>query len=316
MIVRNLIIATMALLGTTSFATQKPWKADKTGITVIPGAFEPGRQPDGNTVVFDAPEGLVVLDTGRHPEHTQKILDFAKSLDRPIVAVINSHWHLDHVSGNPRLRAAHPGLKVYATNAIDGAMHDFFPKSKEQAATYLAQADVPEAAKAEIRADIASIDSGKALYPDVVVTRSEDRKFGGRPLHLGLEKGTTRGDLWVYDAAHHYLAAGDLVTLPVPFLDTACAPKWSLALSHLDALDFTTLVPGHGPTLDHAQFKLYRSAFDKFRLCAASTADKKSCAAGWVRDAGALMAEPDRSAVGGMLEYYVDVLRDPTKINC
>lgn len=281
--------------------------------TLIPGGFEPGSQPDGNTVVFDAPDGLVVLDTGRHPAHSQKILDFASASGKPIVAVLNSHWHLDHVSGNPRLRAAYPGLKVYASNAIDGAMHGFLANSKRDAMAFLSDPEVPENMKAEVRADIATIDSGKALYPDVVVSRSGEFTLGGRRLQLGLAHAATRGDLWVYDAEHRFLATGDLVTLPVPFLDTGCAATWSAELAKLDALDFTRAVPGHGPELSHAQFGVYRAAFEQLRACASSDTDKKSCAEGWVRDAGALMAEPDRARVGGMLEYYVDVLRDPAR---
>ena len=65
--------------------------------------------------------------------------------------------------------------------------------------------------------------------------------------------------------------------------------------------------------MDHAQFSSYRVAFERFTACAASDADKKSCAEGWVRDAGPLIYEPDRSRVGGMLEYYVDLLRNPAK---
>jgi glyoxylase-like metal-dependent hydrolase (beta-lactamase superfamily II) len=302
----KLTIAIAALLGAAA-------PAARNSATVIQGGFEMGRQPDGNSVVFDAPEGLVVLDTGRHAEHSQKILDLAAQRKQPIVAVVNSHWHLDHTSGNARLRAAYPALRVYASNAIDGAMHGFLANSKQQAAQYLAQPDLPEAVKADIRGDIATIDSGKALYPDVVVEKAGDYTLGGRKLHLGLEHAATRGDVWVYDASARYLAGGDLVTLPVPFLDTACAPKWSAALARLDKLSFDTFVPGHGPVMDHAQFGQYRRAFDRFAACAASGAAKSSCADGWVRDAGPLMAEADRSRIGGMLEYYVDLLRNPAK---
>ena len=303
--IARLAIAAAALLGTTALTPQ--------GATVIPGGFEPDRQPDGNTVVFDAPEGLVVLDTGRHPEHAQKILDLAKQRGKPIVAVVNSHWHLDHVSGNARLRAAHPGLKVHASNAIDGAMHGFLPDSKKQATEYLKQPDVPAAVRADILADMATIDSGKALYPDVVLEATGERVLAGRKLRLGVEHAATRGDVWIYDAEGRYLAGGDLVTLPVPFFDTGCAPKWSAALARLDALEFDSFVPGHGPVLSHAQFTLYRTAFDKFAACAASAADKRACAEGWSADAGSLMAEADRGRVGPMLEYYVDLIRNPAK---
>src|SRR5947199_2354297 len=76
-----------------------------TGVWMIPGGIPPNREPDGNTYIFDAPEGLIVMDTGRHKWHRQAILDFAKARGKPIAAVVNSHWHLDHVSGNPDLRA-------------------------------------------------------------------------------------------------------------------------------------------------------------------------------------------------------------------
>ena len=303
----KLACALAAVLGATALAPSAGV------VTVIPGGFDPVRQPDGNTVVFEAPEGLVVLDTGRHAEHTQKILDLAAQRKQPVVAVVNSHWHLDHVSGNARLRQAHPALKVYASNAIDGAMHGFLANSKLQAAEYIKQPDVPDSVRTDILGDIATIDSGKALYPDVVLAKESDLVLGGRKLRLGVEHAATRGDVWVYDAKARYLAGGDLVTLPVPFFDTGCAPKWSAALARLDALEFDTFVPGHGPVMDHAQFSTYRKAFDNFAGCAASSANPQVCATGWVGDAGALIAEADRSRVGGMLEYYVDLLRNPTR---
>ena len=40
---------------------------------LIPGAVPLDSGPDGNTIVLDAPKGLIVFDTGRHPEHAQKI---------------------------------------------------------------------------------------------------------------------------------------------------------------------------------------------------------------------------------------------------
>jgi glyoxylase-like metal-dependent hydrolase (beta-lactamase superfamily II) len=306
--IRKLALALLALLGGTALTPAAPGD-----FTVITGTFEPSRQPDGNTVVFDAPEGLIVLDTGRHPEHSQQILDFAAKSGKPIVAVINSHWHLDHISGNPRLRAAYPGLKVYASDAIDAAMHGFLATSKKQATALLGSAEFPDGMKSEIRADIATIDSGKAVYPDVVVAKSGDVDIGGRRLHLGLAHAATRGDVWVYDASNRLLATGDLVTLPVPFLDTACAAGWSQELGRLDGLDFERFVPGHGPAMSHEQFKAYRRGFDALVACANSNAEKKACTEGWLRDVGELMDEADRARVDGMLGYYVGVLRDPAK---
>src|SRR4051812_8388905 len=84
------------------------------GVRLISGTFTPGTQPDGNSVIFDAPHGLIVVDTGRHPSHTQKIIDAARASGKPIKAIINSHWHLDHIGGNRLIRSAYPDVRVYA----------------------------------------------------------------------------------------------------------------------------------------------------------------------------------------------------------
>lgn len=285
------------------------------GVALLPGGFQPGRQPDGNTVVFHGTEGLVVLDTGRHAEHSQQILEYARSSGLPIAVVVNSHWHLDHVSGNPRLRAAYPALKVYASPAIDGAMSGFLARSRQQAEQFLAQPG-DAAMQAEVRADVATIDSGKALYPDVELRVSGEHSLAGRELHVGFEgPAVTAGDLWLFDRKSGTLAAGDLVTLPAPFFDTACPTQWSRALAHLDAVPFKLLVPGHGPVLDRAQFASYRKAFDQLLKCADSSSQASVCREEWIRGAGALLAdEGQKQLARGLLDYYLDqVLRNADK---
>src|SRR5262245_46731116 len=81
---------------------------------VVPGGFEKGRQPDGNSVVFDAPDGLIVVDTGRHAAHVDAVIAEARRAGKPIAAIVNTHWHLDHTGGNAELLAAYPGAQVYA----------------------------------------------------------------------------------------------------------------------------------------------------------------------------------------------------------
>ena len=63
-----------------------------------------------------------MVDTGRHPWHSDGILAFARDRKQPIAAIVNTHWHLDHSSGNRRLKAAHPAAKVYTTRAVDRAL--------------------------------------------------------------------------------------------------------------------------------------------------------------------------------------------------
>jgi glyoxylase-like metal-dependent hydrolase (beta-lactamase superfamily II) len=269
------------------------------------GDFVPGEQPDGNSVIVEGRDGLVVIDSGRHAAHADRLLAFARSRRLPIVALVNSHWHLDHVGGNPRLRAAHPQLTAYASDAIDAALSGFLARSRTQLETMLVRETDPVRQLA-MREEIARIDAGPALRPDQVVAASADAVLAGRPLQLGLERhSATAGDVWVFDPATRTLVAGDLVTLPVPFFDTACPTRWQATLARIDAMPFERLVPGHGAPLTRAGFSRYRAAFKRLLACAASDASPATCVTTWRHAAGPLLAGHPDELVSALIEYYV-----------
>lgn len=284
------------------------------GIELLPGAFVPGAQPDGNTVIVRGADGLVVVDSGRHAAHTQRIVDFARAAGLPVRAVVNTHWHLDHVGGNPALRRAFPGVRVLASDAIEGAKTGFLAAYRKQLEELTAQAKTAEEA-APYRIDLAILQGVDALSPDEVVTASGRRTLAGRELDLHLEAhAVTGGDLWLVDVATKTAIAGDLVTLPVPFLDTACPKSWQAALGRVAAAEWTTLVPGHGAPMDRAAFATYRTAFDNLLACAASPRAKEACVDGWLGDAAAFLPESERERTRGMADYYVEqVLRGPAE---
>src|SRR5690348_2869170 len=145
----------MALLATTVAAADDL----APGVRLLPGRFVAGEQPDGNTVVFDGAGGLIVFDTGRHAAHTDAIVDYAHARDLPVVAIFNSHWHLDHVGGNARLRKAYPGARVHASGAIEQAMHGFLAKYRAQIEQILAKPDGDAAQKTALLDELALIDA-------------------------------------------------------------------------------------------------------------------------------------------------------------
>jgi glyoxylase-like metal-dependent hydrolase (beta-lactamase superfamily II) len=282
------------------------------GVWLVPGGIRPDRQPDGNSVVFDAPAGLVVIDTGRHAWHRRAILSLARAQGRNIVAIVNTHWHLDHVSGNPDLRAAYPGLRVHASNAIDGALAGFLAASARDSAEYLGDPGIPESMREDIRADMLTIENGAALRPDVVIGGSGTMTIGGRAFGIRLaQDAVTAGDVWLYDEASRIAVLGDLVTLPAPFLDTACPGGWKNALAEVAATPFEVAIPGHGTPMTHAQFEQYRRAFGAFIECSASTRPAGECGAQWVDSVESLLvdAASDKPRAQGMAEYYVGMLR-------
>lgn len=305
------ILAAAAVCGA-AVADDNP-KAVADGVWLIAGAVPLKGQPDGNTIIFAAPGGLIVMDTGRHKAHRQAILDFAKAQARPIAAIVNSHWHLDHVSGNPDLRAAYPGLRVYASNAIDDALAGFLARYAAQAEAILDAGKLSPEAAADVRGDLQTIANGAALKPDVVIGKSSMRRIAGKLLAVNLAPdAATAGDVWLFDPKSRVLASGDLVTLPVPFLDTACPAGWSAALARIAKTPFATLIPGHGLPMTRADFATYRRAFDGFIACSASTQNATQCAAAWAASVEALPgADPAASTrEQAMAVYYTqNVLR-------
>ena len=147
-----------------------------------------------------------------------------------------------------------------------------------------------------MRAEIALIDAGATLGPTQVMTASGPVTIAGRALRVNLEThAVTAGDVWVFDPATRVLLAGDLVTLPAPFFESACPSRWRESLAHLEEQPFDCLVPGHGAPMHRRGLAAYAKAFANLLDCAAGDAPKNVCIDGWIGDASALIDSGDVS---------------------
>ncbi|MCC6989653.1 MAG: MBL fold metallo-hydrolase [Acidobacteria bacterium] len=283
------------------------------GTFLLPGAMLPERGPDGNTVVFVGPGGLVVVDTGRHPWHSDGILAFARERRAPIVAVVNTHWHLDHSSGNGRLKAVFPEARVYTSSAVVDAVAPGGFLARNLATAKAAPVDpaMPAVRREERELFLATMARAETLRPDVPVVASSVMALAGRPLDVRVARdAVTAADLWLYDETTKVAVLGDLVTFPAPFFETACPARWAAALDEVWATPFTLAVPGHGAPMTRAQFDAYRTAFQNFRACASGDTAPTACAAGWTRDIGQfLTSDAERREATGYAGYYVEFLR-------
>ncbi|MDB5691370.1 MAG: hypothetical protein JWO81_433 [Alphaproteobacteria bacterium] len=272
---------------------------------LVPGSFTPGREPDGNSIFLDGPRGLILIDTGRHPEQQARLIAYARSVGKPIVAIVNTHWHLDHSGGNAEIKAAFPRAKLYASRAVEGALKGFLPRSRAEAERYLRSGGATPEQAADMRLDFAAMDAPQFLRPDVPITGSSRMTLAGRRLQVNLAPyAATEGDVWIYDPATHVVFAGDLVVPLVPFLDTACPEGWRRALARISATPFTMLVPGHGDPMTHTRFETWRRAYGRLLDCAASARSRDACVAEWKEDAAAFI--PAGFKVDEMAAYYVD----------
>ena len=294
------------LLGAAFFAA--PASAKAPPYHLIPGSVPlDWRGPDGNSIFLDAPDGLILVDTGRHPAHAEKLLAYAKERGRPIAAIVNTHWHLDHTTGNLDIRQVYPAAHVYATTAIDGALVSFLGRGREQADKRLADPAVPPEQKAQILRGRYRTDHPDTLRPTHPVLKSGRTKIAGRKIDVHVAPfAATEADLWLYVPNERLAIVGDLVVDIVPFMDTACAEGWKKALKEVEATPFATLVPGHGAPMDRAQFMLWKRAFGNFVDCGRSDKPKDQCVAGWRRDAAPFIDAAHAAYVDEAAAYYID----------
>ena len=284
------------------------------GVELIRGAMLAERGPDGNTVIFDAPEGLVVVDTGRHAWHSDAILALAKSRNRRIAAIVNTHWHLDHSSGNGRVKTVHPDAKVHATDAVDGVLAEsgFLARNLASSKGMLDDPKLSDTRKEEVRIFMATMAEREILRPDVVVTASGERPIAGRTLDFRVTDGAvTDADIWLYDRASGVAVLGDLVTFPAPFFETACPTDWRRSLDAVWDTPFRIAIPGHGEPMNRGQFDAYRGAFNRFMNCVEGAAAAGQCATTWVDGIDRFLGgnEKARQEAIDYAEYYVGLLR-------
>jgi glyoxylase-like metal-dependent hydrolase (beta-lactamase superfamily II) len=281
--------------------------------TVIAGAFPTDRGPDGNSVILRAPRGLIVVDTGRHPVHQDKLLAFARKAGAPIAAIVNTHWHLDHTGGNAELRAVYPGAEIVATRAVEGALVGFFPSGRAQGDALIASGKATPQQIEDIRLGREAVDDTANLRPTRPIAQSGSVEIAGRPLDLHVAPfAATEADLWIYDAATRTAIVGDLVVAEVPFFDSGCPEGWRAALGEIAATPFVRLIPGHGDPMTRDAFARWRAAFDALLDCAASPAEAATCVAGWRTGTAEFIPAGDEARIAEYTAYYLtEILRSP-----
>lgn len=273
---------------------------------LIPGSVPLDKGPDGNSIILDADGGLIVVDTGRHPEHSAKILAYARERRRPIAAIVNTHWHMDHVQGNADLRAAFPDAPVYATTAIEGALATFLADGRKGAAARLTDPKTPTNRLPEIRRYLDRMAEPDSVRPTVPIVSAGKMEIGSKALEVHVAPfAVTEADVWLYDPERRLAIVGDLVVDIVPFMDTACPDGWLKALGEIERTDFTLLIPGHGPAMSRDDFQQWRAAFAEFVACGRSMAPKERCVTGWERGAARFIPDSHRTYVREAADYYI-----------
>lgn len=183
-------------------------------------------------IVDDA--GVVLVDALGSPALARRFLqDLRKVTDRPLVKVIVTHYHADHIYGLQVFKDL--GAEIIAP----AGYHEYL--------------DAPIAAQRleERRISLYPwIDEDTRLVrPDRVIGEDTLLKLGGLDLYIKyLGAAHSDGDLSVLVQPDRVLVSGDIIFEGrVPFTGGADTRHWLEVLESLDNAGLEALVPGHGP---------------------------------------------------------------------
>lgn len=228
---------------------------------------------EGNSVFVITEQGVVVFDAGGSPLMGESIVAKVRSLtDKPITHVVISHWHGDHMRGLQAIQAAFPNVAIYAhpySRDFIAATRERWLKRRVSMVPNIRKAlDAALTAGRDLKdrplipaekewllqgrgiADQLDRENNRTTYvlPNATVTDRLVLYLGGRELQfLHLGNAHTAGDVVLWLPQEKILATGDIVTAPIPLMPSPYTNDYVGVLQKLKALDFKTLIAGHGP---------------------------------------------------------------------
>jgi cyclase len=227
---------------------------------------------DGNTTVIITDEGVVVVDAPSTYLSEKHLAEIRKLTNKPVVYLINTHFHADHVFGNHVYKDAYPGLHIIAQDYTKAASEHRNPyvlahyqgrggkavleSLRKQAETGIDLATGKPLqgydlihAKIDYAAcmpHLAAAERTHLVGPDMTYSESLTISLGGTVIKLMHFEGHTMGDTVVYLPQHNILITGDLVIGPVPYGGDDATEQWIRSLETLMAMHASVIVPGHG----------------------------------------------------------------------
>ena len=205
------------------------------GLYVIPG-FD-GGQSGGNVAVRVTDQGVIIVDN-KFPYSFDFITEQVRSItDQPIKYVLNTHHHDDHSGSNADFMReadviAHKNARAnIVRNNQPGAPRIIFA---DETAVFLGDAEVQmfHFGRGHTNGDAV------AYFPDLRTVHTGDLFVFGQRLD-----GSTLSPFW-------------------DFGNGGSVMEWPATLTRLLALDFDTVIPGHGPILTKADVRTFRGKLE------------------------------------------------------
>ena len=226
---------------------------------------------------------VMVVDTHISPAAAWALREELKTITpKPIRYVVNTHFHVDHAHGNqiygPEVEVIGHEFareRLLAGDSMRGGAYDALIatlpnqiaglKTKAGAATGAAREKL-DAQLAVAEQSLAAANAVKPTPPSVTLSQSMTLFRGGREIRLMfLGRGHTGGDVVVFLPRERVAFTGDLQLANTSYMGDSYPAEWADTLERLKALEFDTMVPGHGtPFNDKARITYFQAYLRDF----------------------------------------------------
>ncbi|HUP39771.1 MAG TPA: MBL fold metallo-hydrolase [Vicinamibacterales bacterium] len=219
-----------------------------------------------NAVVVVNEDDVLVVDPGvTAGAATALVADIKTLTNKPIKYVVDTHYHYDHAFGNqvfgPEVTIiGHDTVRQRLTGPTVLKQRTYMMNSTAAIATRFTQLkrQIAEAKDAQERAVYERQLAIHQQYadeqpklrptpPNATLSRDMTLHRGSREIQIRfLGRAHTDGDIVVFLPKERMIATGDMITSGLSYTGDAFIKEWPATLEGVMALDFDTVLPGHG----------------------------------------------------------------------